>query len=89
MYPIFHPIAPYFLLSKIAAWKYPKANKSFLYSLGLEQLSKSASEISPYVLFKLAFKPLGGSFVSLIPFYRTGTGNAELGSEVNQRRYSG
>ena len=38
---------------------------------------------------RLAFKPLGGSFVSLIPDCSTGTGNLLLGIEVNHKRYKG
>jgi len=36
-----------------------------------------------YVLFKLALSPLGGSFVNLIPAYKTGTGNFGEGQEVS------
>jgi len=39
--------------------------------------------ISLNVRFKLALSPLGGSFVSLIPLYRTGTGNLFVGIDVN------
>ena len=37
-----------------------------------------------YVLVVLALSPFGGSFVSLIPLYKTGTGKALLGILVNQ-----
>jgi len=42
-----------------------------------------------YVLVTLAFKPFGGSLVSLIPDYKTGTGNLSLGIDVSQSLNSG
>ena len=65
----------------MTAWKKANENKSFLYSSYLVQ--ESYPDKSLYVLIILAFNPLGGSFVNLIPLYNTGTGNLSVGILVN------
>jgi hypothetical protein len=81
---MFHPMAPNFLLSRITAWKNARENNNFLYSVYLEQELNSLSLTSLNVLRRFAFKPLGGSLVSLIPLWRTGTGNRLVGIDVSQ-----
>ncbi|KAA6420497.1 MAG: hypothetical protein FRX49_09658 [Trebouxia sp. A1-2] len=45
--------------------------------------------MSAYVLVMLAFTPLGGSLVSLMPLRNTEAGKSGLGMELSQRRKSG
>lgn len=70
-YLIFHPKGPNFLLSWIIAWKNVKPHISLLKTSFLTQESNSSYDMLPHDLFKLALIPLGGSVVSLIPFYNT------------------
>lgn len=71
---MFQPKGPNLRRSWMTAWKKDSANSSFFQGPGLEQLSNPTSERSLYPLFTFAFTPLGGSFVSLIPFWSTRTG---------------
>jgi len=48
----------------------------------LAQESKKLYSILAQLLFKFAFNPLGGSVVSLIPFYKTEIGKELSGMEV-------
>jgi hypothetical protein len=85
---MFHPTAPNLRLSRMSALKKAVAKIIFLYTSGLVLASYSSGEMSLNVRVRFAFKPRGGSLVTLMPFCSTGTGNLSLGMEVSQMRNS-
>mmetsp|Transcript_60210 Transcript_60210/g.148097 ORF Transcript_60210/g.148097 Transcript_60210/m.148097 type:complete len:402 (-) Transcript_60210:75-1280(-) len=97
-YLMFQPRGPYLRRSCTTAWKKASPTNSFFqYLLSRFALSGSASSpssvpnsshsCSPSVVkvpIRLARMPLGGSYVSLMPFCSTATGNAVEGMEDSQ-----
>jgi hypothetical protein len=70
-----NPNGPNFLLYCIIPWKKLKVKTSLCQSLFLtSHYLKNLSFKSVKDFFKFAFKPLGGSKVNLLPFWRIGTG---------------
>ena len=62
----------------MTAWKKQSPYKSFLKTTGYRDSLKNSSSLIGAVmkdLYKLEFKPLGGSFVIFIPAYKTEVGN--------------
>jgi hypothetical protein len=82
---MFQPRGPYFLLSIIKALKKHKPHINFLRAAGLLHSSISFSTLAnpKYDLSILFLSPLGGSLVTLTPFYKIETGNLSLGIDVN------
>lgn len=86
---MFHPIGPYLLLSLTIAWKNVKDMNNFLHSSPLLLVSKyfTSSLVEFWLWYScktLAFTPLGGSLVILIPCYRRFIGKSSLDIEVSQ-----
>ena len=80
---MFHPRGPYFLLSNMSALKKQSPHINLFKATGLGEASISASSMARYEPRILFLRPLGGSFVILIPFYSIETGNFSLGMDVN------
>mmetsp|Transcript_11751 Transcript_11751/g.49290 ORF Transcript_11751/g.49290 Transcript_11751/m.49290 type:complete len:218 (+) Transcript_11751:1979-2632(+) len=88
-YGMFQPSGPNLRLSWITAWKRQMENSSFLWLAGSLHSSMYSSVILVYDRIRLAFKPLGGSSVILMPFCRIATGNAGDGMAESQSLNSG
>jgi hypothetical protein len=75
--------------SHATEWKKQRAKMIDLNSDCLDEFSQIVSVKLRYARFKLAFRPLGGSLVSLIDFCRIGTGTTGCGIAERKTRKSG
>lgn len=82
-YGMFHPSGPYFLRSKMSAWKKANPKNSFFHWRGLLQSSKDFLSWVEKLLIKLFLRPRGGSYVILTPLIRMVGGNISEGMEVS------